>query len=377
MTTLAAVALNPDSNLLTAALPLLEEEMVDAIEWSFDAVDTTGRLPAYFHDLLQFYASHHRLIGHGIYFSAFSGKWTPDQQEWLSRLAAVCRQFPLEQVTEHFGFMTGKDFHKGAPLNIPRNAATLAIGRDRLARIRQACNCPVGLENLAFSYSLEETRHHGAFLAELVEPVNGFIILDLHNCYCQAMNFSVDADRLLDTYPLHLVREIHISGGSWEPFPDAPGGMVRRDTHDDSVPQEVFDLLQLALRRCPNVRYVTLEQLSTALETTSAQEQFCKDFRRMRGMMAIPEGERQQAASGVPQVDFHRPIPLLTGQIPVEDMLLYQQQRELAGILESSEDLATAQKLLRNSSLAASDWKIENWAPYMVETARQIARKWK
>jgi hypothetical protein len=48
----------------------------------------------------------------------------------------------------------GKNFPYGAPLPSPYGAATLRIGQDRLNRIYEACRCPIGLENLAFSYSL-------------------------------------------------------------------------------------------------------------------------------------------------------------------------------------------------------------------------------
>lgn len=35
--------------------------------------------------------------------------------------------------------------------------------------------------------------------------------------------------------------------------------VVRRDTHDDAVPQEVFNLATLALKLCPNIEFAILE----------------------------------------------------------------------------------------------------------------------
>ncbi len=64
------------------------------------------------------------------------------------------------------------------------------------------CCCPVGLENIAFAFCLHDVRQHGDFLDQLLDLVHGFIILDLHNVYCQAMNFDVPADELLACYPL-------------------------------------------------------------------------------------------------------------------------------------------------------------------------------
>jgi hypothetical protein len=56
---------------------------------------------------------------------------------------------------------------------------------------------------------------------------------------------------------------------------------------------------------------------------------------------------------------------------------LYQQQLELSFILESATSCKDAIYLLDRSSLAHSDWQIESWQPYMVETAMKIAQKWK
>ena len=90
----------------------------------------------------------------------------------------------------------------------------------------------------------------------MVAPVNGFIILDLHNLYCQVHNFNLDFDRLVALYPLSRVREIHISGGSWEPANTNSKRKIRRDTHDNAVPKAIFDYLPELISRCPNLKYV-------------------------------------------------------------------------------------------------------------------------
>src|SRR5687767_7258149 len=233
----SSISCNLDENILSAALPLFETEKVAAIEWSFDTLYKFRDIPGWFVELLKAFGDKQRLIGHGVYFSLFSGGWSREQQDWLAHLAKVSEAFQFDHISEHFGFMTGENFHQGAPISIPFTGTTLAIGRDRLKRIYHSCKCPVGLENLAFSYSLDEVKKHGEFLDQLVEPVNGFIILDLHNLYCQSHNFNIEPDDIIRLYPLHRVREIHISGGSWEDSHIIPGKKIRRDTHDDAVPE--------------------------------------------------------------------------------------------------------------------------------------------
>lgn len=62
---------------------------------------------------------------------------------------------------------------------------------------------------------------------------------------------------------------------------------------------------------------------------------------------------------------------------PVEDLGLWEEQLALSEILENAPSLAVAQRLLASSRLARTDWAIESWRPEMLETARQIAQKWR
>jgi uncharacterized protein (UPF0276 family) len=369
LTPFSSIACNLDADILLAALPLLEAEQVEAVEWSFDTLYKVRNIPPWFDELLHAYGDAGRLIGHGVFFSLFSGKWSPAQQEWLAHLKKQCSIFRFDHITEHFGFMTGADFHTGAPVSLPFTSSTLAIGHDRLRRIQDACECPVGLENLAFSYSLDDVKRHGDFLRQLVEPVNGFIILDLHNLYCQSHNFELDPEALLRLYPLERVREIHISGGSWEDSVLLPERPVRRDTHDDAVPAEVFRLLEHALGICPNLKFVVLEQLGVGLDTPDRRQQFQRDFVAMKAIV--------RRATMPPPTQFFQPGPSTPPGAPLEDESLHRQQRRLSEILENASSCAEAQQLLAASELAGTAWETERWAPYMLETAMRIAQKWK
>lgn len=370
MAHLRTLSLNLDQHLLQAALPLLTEGTVDAIEWSFDALDRLPELPDWFAELLGTYAKAGRLVGHGIFYSVCAAQWTKDQADWLHRLSEWQRRFPLDHVTEHFGFMTGRDFHRGAPISPPLSAATLAVGRDRLLRLQGACERPVGLENLALAYRADDVRRQGVFLEQLLEPINGFLLLDAHNLYCQAHNFGIDPIILCQAYPLSRVREIHLSGGSWEPHPLAPEKLVRRDTHDDRVPKEVFQLAEYLLANCPNLKYITLEQLSPALKTKEQRVGFSADFRQMTKLAS------EATALGV-VANFSPPSAGLPLSEPYQDLGLATQQRILSDLLETTPSSAVLREQLISSPLAKSDWQVEKWEDHMLDTVWQIAQKWK
>ena len=364
---LATLSLNLDRYLLETSLPLLQDGEVEAIEWSFDALNQLPDIPDWFSALLTTYAGAGRLIGHGVYYSVCNAAWTQVQADWLEQLSGWHRRYPLDHVTEHFGFMTGRDFHRGAPVSPPLSTATLRVGRDRLKRLQHACGRPVGLENLALAYRERDVREQGAFIDRLLEPVNGFILLDAHNLYCQSHNFGVPARELCQAYPLGRVREVHLSGGSWEEVAGAPDGRVRRDTHDARVPEEVFEIAQFLVEHCPNIKYLTLEQLSPALRTRQSQDGFREDFARLRNLTA---------GASTPKNTFEPPVHELPNEAYV-DANLAREQRQFSDLLENAGSVTELRKALGDSPLANSSWGVEQWEDFMLATVWDIARKWR
>lgn len=274
--------LHDEDDFRQAAYPLFEANEVEILEYSFDSGWGPAGTPEWQRALIDLYSSQGRLLGHGVTFSPLSGKWEERQERWLQRFSEERRQRTYLHVSEHFGFMTAGNFHDSAPLPVPRTEGALRVGRDRLKRLAEVAEVPVGLENLAFAFGAEDVRGQGAFLEDLLAPVNGFLLLDLHNIYCQVCNFKVDACTLLESYPLARVRELHVSGGTWS----HPGGQpFRRDTHNGPVPDEVFALLAPALERCPNVQAVVYEWMGGTLPSEEHQTQFRNDFRKVKALV--------------------------------------------------------------------------------------------
>lgn len=259
-----------------AVEPLLDS--VAILEWSFDTAWGKVPPPEWVVALLQQYGQRDRLLGHGVSYSLLSAQH--ESTHWLACLRAECQDYRYRQISEHFGWMAAGAFYQSAPLPMPLLPETLRLGRDRLKQLADVAQVPVGLENLAFAFGPEDVWTQGAFLDQLLEPVDGFLLLDLHNLYCQLHNFQIPAAALLERYPLSRVKQLHVSGGSW-----SHRGRIRRDTHDGAVPEAVVELLDLALSKCPSVETVILEQLGSALVTDAQQCAFRQDFQKIQALV--------------------------------------------------------------------------------------------
>ncbi|NUQ53559.1 MAG: DUF692 family protein [Phycisphaerales bacterium] len=195
------ISLMLEEDFLGATLPLFEEGAVDVLEWSFD-VGWGRELPAWAQGLLQHFAVSGRLLGHGVSFSPLSARWEEPQRNWLHRAALEVAKLKYRHVSEHFGFMAAGSFTRGSPMPMPADAAVIRTGRDALSRLAEVTGLPVGLENLALALSSRDVDGQGDHLDALLEPVGGFVVLDLHNLWCQAVNFGRDPVGLLGRYPL-------------------------------------------------------------------------------------------------------------------------------------------------------------------------------
>ncbi|MCJ8154373.1 DUF692 domain-containing protein [Chryseobacterium sp. SSA4.19] len=349
-----------ETDFVSAILPLLQNSEIEVLEWSFDTFFNAEE-PNWLSNLIDFYSDNNRLIGHGVYYSLFDAKWTSRQQQWLDSLKLETQKRKYSHITEHFGFMNTENFHQGIPLPVPLCSKTLQIGKDRLSRLQNVLEIPVGLENLAFSFSADDIKQQGDFLDQLIRDIDGFLILDLHNIYCQAHNFRMDIKEIINSYPLNKVKEVHLSGGSWQESVYGKISMVRRDTHDDCIPKELFSILPFVLEKCHHLNYIIIERLGNSIKTKKEIQNFLHDFRRVRKIMDDSSAE---------SVIEKWVKPEFLQEEPLEDLLLYQEQALLTKMLFEKEN----QETIRNYPFTY--FNTASWDLEMIKTAENIIKKW-
>ncbi|MEZ5973723.1 MAG: DUF692 family protein [Planctomycetota bacterium] len=92
------------------------------------------------------------------------------------------------------------------------------------------------------------------------------MLLDVHNVYTTAVNAGFNPRTYIERLPLDKVIEIHVSGGC-SPIPrGCAAAMSCASIATTKGADEVWELLQFALPRCPKLRGVTLERLEGTIE---------------------------------------------------------------------------------------------------------------
>ncbi len=355
---LLGISVMPDHSFLQACLPLFENESIDVIEWSFDTILDPSKKPDWLHLLLNEYAENGRLLGHGVYYSLFDAQWTERQSKWLQQVKKEVSTYPYQHLTEHFGLMSSTNAHEGFPLPVPLTDSVLQIGIDRLKRLQNAAQIPIGIENLALAFHSDEVKAQGDFIYRMIEPVNGFIILDLHNLYCQAANFNIDLMELINAYSLDCVKELHISGGSWDEDPTLTK-RIRRDTHDQNVPSILFDILPAVIQKCPHLEYVIFEQLSTSLQTENEINTFRNDYGKLKRIIEQTNAQNEIKTWG------NDSIP---NEEPISNSILFAEQELLRSALIQN---TTNKDFQSYSPPLNQKWNEDLW-----KTAIKLTKQW-
>jgi hypothetical protein len=213
---------------------------------------------------------------HGCTFAAHGVGWSPGslpgspegertlaarRAAWREAIAATHQAYGFRWYTDHLGasFLNGQELI--LPLAVPmteRHGRAVAAAMAEL----QSLVPVVGLENTVAYFLLGDPLDEPGFLSRALSGPDQHVLLDLHNLHTMSVNHGFDPDDWLARLPLESVLEIHVSGGrDSEPGWLADGAVVRLDSHDDAVPEAVFELLERVAPRCPKLAAVTLERM--------------------------------------------------------------------------------------------------------------------
>ncbi len=360
-----------DEAFLEAVRPLFAEGLVAALEWDID--DSWGFAsrtpPAWAERMLDLYAEEGSLYGHGVWLSVLTTPWQPRQEAWLERLAQECRRRPYRHVSEHFGFTAAGPFTRSTMLPLPYCGASVDLGRDRVERLRAATGGPVGLEVLANTLSPVDAVDQGPFLEAVLAPSGGFLVLDVHNVWTQAVNTGLPPELLLESYPLERVRELHVSGGSWgRALGTRDSTPVRLDSHDGPLLPPVLSLLRRALALCPRCELVIVERRGETLLSEDVRSEWRDQYRAVVELVA----EVRASPPAPRRVSPASPPPEL-----LDEVSLARYQRELVtALVEESDSQVILSRLRQGVAGTRLAPYLDTFDSRMVELLAVLASRW-
>ncbi len=178
----------------------------------------------------------------------------------------------------------------GITLPLARDRESIDLLLPRIVDVMHAIPAPFLLENNVYYFDIPDCEFEEAqFLNTLCNESGCGLLLDLHNLYTNSRNHGFDAMAILSQLDLRNVGEIHVAGGM-----ELDGFYL--DAHSDVVPDAVWQLLEWALPRCPNIGGVTFELFGSWVDTVGLAR-VEHDLQRMRALWdaSQPATHRWQA----------------------------------------------------------------------------------
>lgn len=221
-----------------------------------------------------FYEKNTQVLAHSTQFSLFDPNFNVNR--WLEKCTSNLRGKSISFMSVHFGLNRFGNHRLWTFLPIQPDKKQISMAADRLKQISDYFSCPVGVENLALALSVEDIFCQIDSLEKLIKYSDCYILLDLHNVFCQAQNYSLSFEELVSRYPLDRVLEIHMSGGS-DFRTTSSGADFRRDTHDGPLPMDLLSIYKKNAFKLNRLKWIIyelqpefrLQSLFTAIKDTS------------------------------------------------------------------------------------------------------------
>ncbi len=209
-------------------------------------------------------------VAHGLAFSLGTPLDTPEEkartEQWVDRLLDDHAEFRFAWMTEHLGWTISEGLQAVLPLPLPFTPEAVRTVSERMRLLAKIVPV-VGFENSVDYLHFGEVLDEPGFFNDICKAAPCGMLLDLHNAYTQCLNSQIDPSRYLERIDLGNVLQIHLSGGSDSDGKWLPTGKVfRLDSHDDSVPEEVWTLAEKIIPKCPNLRGVVVERLNGTID---------------------------------------------------------------------------------------------------------------
>jgi uncharacterized protein (UPF0276 family) len=196
-------------------------------------------------------ASQVPVVLHGVSLGLAST--APVDVRRLEKMARVVDAVRPESWSEHLAFVRGGGVEIGHLAAPPRTSSVVDGAASNLGLATKVVGTRPLVENIATLIDPPGSdRDEGTWTRDILAASGCDLLLDLHNLHANAVNFGFDAAEFIRRLPGERIGAIHLAGGKWI-------GRVL-DDHLHDVPDEVYDLLELAAAHATRPLAVILER---------------------------------------------------------------------------------------------------------------------
>lgn len=180
-------------------------------------------------------------VPHGIRLSLGSAE-APERRRVMG-LANCAERLGSPLVSEHIAFVRAAGIEAGHLLPLPRTREALDVLVANVRSVQRDLPVPIALEPVASLIEWPDAEmDEAAFLTDLLERTDAWLLLDVANLYANHRNHGGDPLDLLASIPLERVAYVHVAGGV-----EIDG--LYHDTHSHPTSDQVIDLLAEASRQ--------------------------------------------------------------------------------------------------------------------------------
>ncbi|MBL4890629.1 MAG: DUF692 domain-containing protein [Rhizobiaceae bacterium] len=169
-------------------------------------------------------------------------------KDHLARLKAVVHRYEPGMVSEHLAWSTHDDIFYNDLLPVPYTKEALKRVVEHVQVVQEALGRQILIENPSTYVVFEQsTMSEVDFMAELAKQSGCGLLFDVNNVFVSAINHETSPTEYIESYPLHLVQELHLGGHAEDK--DDVGRRLLIDAHDREIANDVWDLYKLVLSK--------------------------------------------------------------------------------------------------------------------------------
>ena len=215
---------------------------VDWFEVLSENYMVAGGKPRYY---LHKIREHYPMVMHGVSLSI--GSTDPLDYDYLKKLKTLANEVQPEWISDHLCWTKCHQVNSHDLLPLPYNEETVQHVAARISQVQEFLGRRLLMENLSsyLTYNASEMTEWD-FLTAIAEQADCLILLDINNIYVSACNHGFRGETYLDAISPERVQQFHLAGHTHQ-------GDFLIDTHDQPVPDPVWDLYATALRRFGSV----------------------------------------------------------------------------------------------------------------------------